>query len=148
MSKDRFTLPAAVFLFLIQGDKILLMRRSGTGWHDGDYDLAAGHIDGNESLTTTVCREAHEEMGITIDPVNVKFVNLMHAYFAEDGKEYFDIYFEVEKWQGEPKIMEPGKCDDMQWFSLDRLPENLTPSTQMGLAAYQARSSYTEFGFE
>lgn len=147
MPKDRFKLPAAVFLFIIKNEKVLLLRRKNTGWYDGDYDLVAGHIDGNESLTATVCREAAEEMGIDIDPADVSFAHLLHAFFAEDSKEYFDIYFEVHKWKGTPSIMEPHKCDDLQWFSFHELPSNLTPSTEIGLKAYLSKLPYSEFGF-
>lgn len=147
MTKTRFSIPAAVFLILKKDDHVLLMRRQNTGWHDGDFDFVAGHIDGGESLITALAREAKEEMGIDIDPASAKFVHLVHAYFAEDGKEYFNIFFTVESWAGEPKIMETDKCDEFGWFKLDQLPQNLTPSARIGLKALVSKESYAEFGF-
>ena len=87
---ERFKLPAAVFLLLIRNTEVLLIRRQNTGWHDGDYDLVAGHLDGKESLKATLCRETAEEIGIRIDPNDVIFNHLLHGYF-EDGKEYLQI---------------------------------------------------------
>lgn len=148
MAKERFKLPVAVFLYIVKDGNVLLLRRANSGWHDGEYDLVAGHADGGEPLTAVGCREALEEVGIMIDPSELCFTHLLHGFFTEDGKEYFDIYFEVSKWQGEPSIREPEKCSDLQWFPLDRLPENLTPSTRLGLAAYTSKLPYAEFGFQ
>ena len=147
MSSDRFTLPAAVFLILVKDNKTLLMRRAHTGWHDGDFDLVAGHIDGNESVKTALAREAHEEMGIAIQPDKATFIHLMHGLF-EDGKEYFNVFFTVDSWSGEPKIMEPNKCDAVEWFDLDNLPPNLTDSAKRGLEALRAKEHYSDFGFD
>jgi len=146
MSKDRFTLPAAVFLVLLKDQKVLLMRRAKTGWHDGDFDFVAGHIDGNESLKTALAREAREEIGISILADDIMFAHLIHGLF-EDGKEYFNVFFKVSKWLGEPCIMEPDKCDMIEWFDLDNLPPNVTESTRRGLEALETKSSYSDFGF-
>ncbi len=146
MAKDRFALPAAVFLVLVKDGRVLLMRRANTGWHDGDFDLVAGHLDGGEALRTALVREAKEETEIDIAPDAAQFVHLIHGLF-EDGKEYFNAFFRVEDWSGEPRIMEPQKCDALQWFDLDALPTNLTRSTRYGLEAIRAKQSYQDFGF-
>lgn len=143
---ERFKLPAAVFLYLVKDSSVLLLRRTGTGWHDGDYDLVAGHIDGNESLTTALAREAKEEIGIQFNPADARFKHLIHAKFVDD-REYFNIIFEVSEWVGEPAIKEPDKSDDLRWFKLDSLPKNLTPSAKQALAAIRTKTLYSEFGF-
>lgn len=118
------------------------MRRCNTGWRDGDYDLVAGHIDGGEHLTTALLREAREEIGITFEPNRAVFAHLMH-YLGD--KEYLNVAFEVTEWQGEPAIMEPDKCDDLQWFPLSDLPANLTPATKAILGSRdKICRSYTE----
>lgn len=144
---DRFALPVAVFLLLVKDGKILLLRRQNTGWCDGSYDVPAGHIEGRESLTTAICREAKEEIGIEIDAANVKFMTFFHSFFPEDGKEYIYVFFEATSWQGEPKIMESHKCNDLRWFSLDNIPQNITPATRDGLGVYQSKTPFAESGF-
>lgn len=144
MTPERFTLRAAVFLLAIKDNQTLLLRRRNTGWRDGYFDLVAGHIDGNESLIDALIREAKEEVGLVIAPEDVKFVHLSHTQF---DNEYFTVFFEVTKWVGEPKIMEPHHADRLQWFPLDDLPENLTPSSALGLAGYQKHTLYSESGF-
>src|SRR5215469_2210269 len=109
---NRFKLPAAVFLYLVKDSSVLLLRRTNTGWHDGDYDLVAGHIDGDESLTTALARETKEEIGIDFDPATAEFKHLIHAKF-EDGREYMNIIFAVSNWTGEPTIKESDKSNDL-----------------------------------
>lgn len=147
MSNERFKLPSAVFLVMRRGDDILLMRRANTGWHDGGYDLPAGHVDGGEASSTATIREGNEELGITINPEDLTLSVLVHGLF-EDGKEYYNLFFTVEKWEGMPAIMEPDKCDDLQWFPLNNLPDHLTPNSQLGITALRDGQSYVEYGFK
>lgn len=137
-----FTLPAIVLLILIKDNRVLLMRRQNTGWLDGSYDLVAGHIDGRETLSSALCREAFEEIGITIEPSNVTFVHLLHYV---GSTEYLYAFFTARKWVGTPSIKEPGKCDDLQWFPLASLPNNIAPVTKDVLAKYQKNELFTEF---
>jgi 8-oxo-dGTP diphosphatase len=59
-ANNRFTLPCTVPLLLVRDNKILLLRRYNTGWQDGNYGVPAGHIDGGESLTDAIIRDAIE----------------------------------------------------------------------------------------
>ncbi len=126
---------------------MLLHRRQNTQWYDGSYDMGSGHMEERESLVDAVCREAQEELGITVEPQDAKFVSAYHSFFPEDGKEYMYFSFEIKRWQGEPKIGEPDKCDEIRWFPLDDLPEKITPGTRGLLKAYKDRVAFAESGF-
>jgi hypothetical protein len=39
----------------------------------------------------------------------------------------------VKKWEGEMKIMEPHKCDEIRFFSLDALPDELFFGTKVNI---------------
>jgi len=132
-----------VLLMLMHENKVLLMRRCNTNWLDGYYDLVGGHLDGNETLTAALCREAMEEIGITIQPDKAKLVHLLH-YLADDT-EYMYTFFTVNKWRSEPSILEPNKCDDLRWFSMDNLPENIAPATKTALINIRSKILLTEF---
>jgi 8-oxo-dGTP pyrophosphatase MutT (NUDIX family) len=148
MKTERFGILSAVFLILVKDGKVLLGRRTkGSNWYDGYYDLPAGHLEKDESTTSAVRREAKEEIGVDINPHDINFVCLFHRYYPEDQRVYYNIFFEVSNWEGKPGIMEPDKCDDLQWFDLDNLPENLTPSTKDGLKAYVDKARFIEAGF-
>lgn len=141
---ERFTLRAAVYLLLVKDGKILLLRRFNTGWRDGEYTLPAGHVDGNEAIRAELCREAMEEIGITIRPTDLQFAHVMHHH---GNHEYIDFYFVAKIWDGEPANCEPNKCDDIQWVSPDDLPENVIPNVRQALELYSAGERYSEFGW-
>jgi len=142
--KDRFKLIASVYLLFIRGNKILLLRRANTGFEDGNYGLVAGHIDGNESLTEAAVREAKEESGIQIDPEDLRLRVVMHRIGAD---ERIDFFFELQKWNGEPKNMEPRKCDDLSWFPINALPSHTIPYIREAIRCYQESINYSEFGW-
>lgn len=57
---ERHKLKVAVYVLLIKDDKILLARRSKTGWQDGNYTIPSGHLDPNETIATAAIRETQE----------------------------------------------------------------------------------------
>lgn len=143
-TKERFKLPCAVSLLLIKDNKVLLLRRQNTGWQDGNYGVPAGHIDGNESLTTALQREAYEEIGIKIQPKDCAFVHMTHT---QSNKEYIYVYFVVKKWQGEPSNKEPEKCDQLLWAPVDDLPTNTIPIIRDAIQCFSDKIPYAEAGW-
>lgn len=144
MSTERFTLCVAAYALLIKDGKVLLIRRFNTTWRDGEYTLPAGHVDGDETIRSELCREVREEVGVIIKPSDLQFAHVMHQ---RDNHEYIDFYFVAKNWEGEPSNCEPEKCDDMQWALLDELPENVIPNVKQALTAYAAGCGYSEFGW-
>ncbi|HZZ76637.1 MAG TPA: NUDIX domain-containing protein [Puia sp.] len=140
--ETRFKLILSIYLILIKNGKVLLLRRANTGYEDGKYGLPSGHADGNETSQAATCREALEEVGVKVGPDDLKFIHAMHRL---QNDERVDLFFAVDKWQGEPKNMEPEKCDDLSWFPLDDLPANTIPYIRQALESYQQGIYYSEF---
>jgi len=140
---ERHKLKVAVYLLLIKDNNIMLARRFKTGWQDGNYGLPAGHLEANETVIQAVIRETQEEVGINVKPENIKHVHTMHRL-----NRYIDLFFVSTNWQGEPQNKELDKCDDVRWFSLDLLPENIVPSVRHAIQQYQNRISFSEFSLE
>lgn len=67
---------------------------------------------------------------------------------AEDINERIDVFFTAEKWEGEIRNLEPEKCDDLSWFDLDNLPENIVPYIRQALECINKKNIYSEFGWE
>jgi 8-oxo-dGTP diphosphatase len=143
--KDRFKLIPAVYLLLRRDNEVLLLRRAHTGYQDGNYSLVAGHLDGDELASTAMIREAEEEAGITVTPEDLHFVHLAHRLGRNDGQERVDIFFEATKWTGEVTNMEPHKCDDLAWFEIDHLPNNMLPFVARVLKDIDAGVHYSEY---
>lgn len=145
MDPEKFKVIPTVYLILIKDNKILLSRRYNTGFHDGEYSFPAGHLDGNETLIQTMIREAKEEIGINLNPETLKLVHVMHR--KQPTEERVNFFFTAKNWQDEPKIMEPHKCDDLSWFPLDNLPDNVIHYIRQAINCVLTNKFYSEFGW-
>ncbi|MFH1631687.1 MAG: NUDIX domain-containing protein [bacterium] len=125
MPKERFKAIAAVYVLLIQGDEILLMRRCNTGYCDGQFGLPSGHVDGGECLTDALAREAKEEIGIDIDPARLELKHTRHRN-SEDW-ERLDFFFTLDSWDGQVQNAEPHKCSELRWAPIHDLPTDTIP---------------------
>ncbi len=63
-------LHAAAYLFITKGPCLLLGKRLGTGFRDGQWCLPGGHVDPGERIRQAAAREAEEELGIKTSEVN------------------------------------------------------------------------------
>lgn len=143
MIKERFAIHAAISLLLLKGNEILLIRRYNTGWEDGKYSLMGGHIEENETLAETTIREAKEEIGITLGPNDIKVVHTIHTSINKEN--YIDFFLLGTKWAGEPTIKEKDKIDDIQWFPLDNLPDNMPRVIRQGIDNYLRKETFSAF---
>jgi ADP-ribose pyrophosphatase YjhB (NUDIX family) len=134
----------AVHLFLLKGDKILLLKRYNTGFMDGKYSVVAGHVDSGETYVEAMKREAKEEAGIVITERDLKPVQVMHR---NSDTERIDYFFVSEKWDGEIRNMEPTKCDDLSWFPINELPNNMIPYVRHAIEMYKKDEHFTEYGW-
>lgn len=142
--KKRFTLRAAVYLILIKDEKILLLKRHKTGWMDGWYSLPAGHLDGTETATRAMVREAKEEVGIEITKKDLRVVHIMHR---KSDIEYIDFFFVTDRWKNNPTLMEADKSSDVRWFSLDQFPDKTVPYIKKVVTLYKKNIFYSEEGW-
>ena len=143
--KERFKLIPSVYLILLKDNKILLLRRYNTGFRDGEYSFIAGHLDGNETLRQAMVREAKEEANIELNSADLELVHTMNRNETEE--ERIDFFFTAKKWEGEPKIMEPHKCDDLRWFETNNLPDNIIPYIKQVIDSVSKNMPYSEFGY-
>lgn len=141
---ERFKLISAVHLFLFWNQQVLLLRRFNTGYEDGNYSVPAGHLDGDESVKSAAIREANEECGINISVDDVEIVGVMHR---RSNDERIDFFLAADTWSGDITNAEPHKCDDLSWYSIDDLPENIIPYVKLALDSYREGQWFMEFGW-
>jgi 8-oxo-dGTP diphosphatase len=147
INNNRFLVRSAAYLILIKDRKILLLRRFNTGWMDGKYSFVVGHLDGGETVTQAIMREAREEARITVDEKDLHVVHVMHRK-SGDKLEYIDFFLVADKWEGIPEIGERDKCDEMEWYSLDDLPNDILPYIAEAIHHVKNKIIYSEFGWE
>jgi len=141
---ERFKLICAVHLFLICDDKVLLLRRFNTGYEDGKYSVIAGHLEGDEEIKAAAIREAQEEIGIKISPADLQVVGVMHRKSTD---ERIDFFLATSSWSGEITNREPDRCDQLAWFDLDEIPENVVPYVGRALDNYRRGNWFDSFGW-
>lgn len=136
--------PVAVHLIFICDQQILLLRRYHTGYEDGKYSVVAGHVEAGETITQAVIREAGEEVGVTITAQDVDIVQVMHRKSEEERVDFFVL---IKNWTGDIINNEPHMCDDLKWFALSKLPQNIIPYVKNAIENYQKGIFYSEFGW-
>jgi 8-oxo-dGTP diphosphatase len=143
-ARQRFKLISAVHLFLMRNNEVLLLRRFNTGYEDGKYSVIAGHLDGGEEVKAATIREAQEEAGITIATSDLQVVGVMHRKSTE---ERIDFFLVATSWSSELRNMEPDKCDQLAWFDLEALPENMVPYVKKALDNYRHGNWFDSYGW-
>ena len=119
----RHEVRVAVFLVIAREGKILLQLRQNTGYMDGKWDTAAsGHVDEGERLEDAMVRETMEEIGVKVEKKDFRLMGFEY----DETCSYFRGFFGCERYEGEPRVMEPEKNGGLEWFELMDLPD-LTP---------------------
>ena len=144
MSNERYRSLVAVYVMVVnERQELLVLRRANTSYRDGFYDMPAGHLENGETLSQAAARELAEETGLQVSQGDLEFVELLHRQSSND-LVYIDVFFRAKKWEGDPRIMEPEKCDDLSWFSMDALPENIVPHQRQVLQDQMDGCTYRE----
>lgn len=150
--KERYRTLSAVMLMLIREnngkEEILLQKEKILDiWMGIGIVQQAGHVENMESMKMAMQREAKEELCIDIDINDLEFVSLIHKINGIDTI-YYNGYFKATKWKGEPKVGEPNKNEEIKWFDIHHIPENLVDDRKEVIKNYIEKIPYSEFGWE
>lgn len=145
LSKERYKIITVVYLVLIQDGKILLSRRFNAAFMNGKYGLPSGHLEEGETLRQAIIRETREEVAVILELEDINLEHVMHI--KSPDRDDMAFFFTANHFAGEPKNMEPEKCDDLSWFPLDNLPENTIPAVRQAIGCIRSRQPYSEFGW-
>ncbi len=126
-----------IAVMILKGGKVLLGKRKGAHGA-GDYTFPGGKLDWGESFTDCARRETAEETGMEIG--NIRFLRLLNFRFYE--KHFVDVALLADWKSGEPKVMEPEKCEGWGWYDPDELPEPMFKGCASALEAYKTGKNY------
>jgi 8-oxo-dGTP diphosphatase len=121
-----------VGILVFKEGKILLGKRKGSHG-EGEYAFPGGHLEYMESFEECAKREIVEECGIEVE--NIRF-HLLANLTKYAPKHYVHIGMIADWKSGDPKILEPDKCDSWAWYNIDNLPEPMFEACKMSLNAY------------
>jgi 8-oxo-dGTP pyrophosphatase MutT (NUDIX family) len=120
-----FALIPAAYVFLVDGDRVLLQLRQHTGYYNGWWAAsAAGHVEPGESVLAGAVRETLEEIGVEVAESDLEPVTAMHRT-APTGlpiDQRLDVFFVTRAWRGIPSLQED-TATRLEWFAFDGLPE-------------------------
>lgn len=136
----------AAHLILLKEDQVLLCRRYQTGFEDGKYHLPAGHLEWGETIRQAMVREAKEELGISFIDGQLQPAFVMHRQSRPDDIR-IDYFFTAQAWQGEVANQEPAKCDDVRWFPISALPEQMVEYARFAVQNLSSQVWYLEYGW-
>ncbi len=128
----RAGIPTGVLVLCERQGKILMLRRAGTGFFDGQYSLPGGHVEAGESLRAAAQRELREETGLEVDLPALKLLGAVHRL---SDTSRVDFFVRAERFSGEARILEPDKCDRLEWHDPRHLPERTVAYVRAALEA-------------
>lgn len=128
-------IPTGVHVLCEREGMVLLMRRAGTGFFDGLYSLPGGHVEPGESVRRAARRELREETGLEVTEAELQLIGAVHRL---SDTNRIDFFVRAEHFLGTPRILEPDKCDRLEWFDRRALPEALVGYVRAALAAGEA----------
>lgn len=141
--KPKGTVSFATVLLVNERSEVLLLRRKNTGFADGLYALPGGKIETGETALEAARREVKEEVR-----VSVEHLYLVHVVDRQGLETEFYIFvFKAEKWSDAVSNCEPHKSDDVRWFPLCALPENMLPAHRQAVELSQKGVLYSEHGW-
>lgn len=127
-------------VMILKDGKVLLGKRKGAHGA-GDWSFPGGHLEYMEGFEECVRRETKEECGIEIKDIRFLCVGNLKIYAP---RHYIHVGFSAEWKEGEPKIMEPDKCEGWEWFSLSELPKPLFHASEMMIESYKTGKTYRD----
>lgn len=140
-----FVVPT-VNIFIVNGGKLLLSRRSNTGWMDGHLCVPGGHVETDETPLLAAARETQEELGVKVDPAELDFMCI--AVRNIKPNEHLAFEFILRNTNQDFYNAEPDKCSELVWVDINALPGDVIPDfrtiIEQGLVRKQA---YIEVGY-
>lgn len=124
MNKERPRV--GIGIIVVKENCVLLGKRKGSHG-SGDWAFPGGHLEFLETPEECVYRELFEETGIK---ASFTYPGPWTNDVFDKEKHYITLFMVVTEFVGEPKVLEPHKCEGWEWFEWDSLPDPLFGSIQ------------------
>lgn len=122
----------------LKDGKVLLGKRKGSHG-SGEYAFPGGHLEYMESFIDCAKREIAEECGIEVKNIRFQLLANIKKYAP---KHYTHVGLIMDWVSGEPKILEPEKCESWGWYDFDNLPSPLFDTCKNSIDAIKSGQNF------
>lgn len=119
-------------VLIFKEGKILLGKRKGSHG-EGEYASPGGHLEYLETIEECSQREVKEECGLEIKNIHFQFLANVRKYAP---KHYVHIGVIADWAGGEPRTLEPEKCESWNWYEPENPPQPLFEMCRLSLESY------------
>jgi len=114
-------------ILIKEGKEVLMGQRKGAHGA-GTWSFPGGHLEWMEKLVTCADREMLEETGLSTSSSNYEFLDtnscaVTNNFFTKEARHDITLYLRAKYLAGEPRVMEPDKCERWGWYRWEKLPE-------------------------
>ena len=98
--------------------KILLCKRGAKAKNErGMWEIPGGAVEFNERFEEALKREIKEEIGVEIEIIRI--LHVVSHIISNEHQHWVSPTYICKIVSGNPIIKEPGKCDEIGWFTID-----------------------------
>jgi 8-oxo-dGTP diphosphatase len=105
---------------IVDDDQRVLLVKHGYGEHN--WELPGGRGEVGESVEETARREAHEEIGVELEALQLRGV-----YWEPEVTAHHFVF--LARALGEPRAADPAEISECGWFSPAALPRPMSDFT-------------------
>lgn len=121
---DHIGISVGALLCNEEGKYLLGLRTENCRDEQNRWEPAGGGtLEFGERIIDGIIREAREEVGAT--PYDIEFVGIQESFRTVNdvNTHWIAIFYRAKVNPAEVKIMEPDKCAELRWCSIDEIPE-------------------------
>ena len=111
-----------VGVLVLRDGAVLLGHRQGAHGA-GTWSPPGGHLEWREDVEACARRECLEETGLSL--ASSRQGPWTNDVFEAEARHYVTLWVVGTPASGEPRVMEPAKCERWAWFPWGELPEPL-----------------------
>ncbi len=138
---DYIGVGSGAMIFNSEGKVFVAKRGKKASNESGKWDFPGGGVEFGEKCADAVKREIAEEYNFAIEVL--EFLEVVDHILEEEGQHWVSPSYVAKHVSGEPIIMEPEKCEAIEWVSLESIkPENLSLASRSNFNKYIERYGF------
>ncbi len=123
-----------VGILVVDRSRQILLGKRLASYNKGVWAVPAGHMECGETIEAAARRELAEETAI--QATQLKLIGVNNYRDEKDERQYVNLDFLVEGYEGQAQNREPDLCEQLGWFPIDSLPTPLSLPTRIAIESF------------